>query len=398
MRAASARAVLTTSPTSSPVSSVSCAVPHQQAPVDQHVADVAALRGVDQRRDRIGRGRDVWSARDRPRSRRRACRARVEPTVGLEAERARAAERRELDASGRGQRARPDARLVEQRGEPQLDEAVEVVVAGRAVGAERDRRRPRRSAPGSARCPSASLRFDDGQWQTCAPRCGEQARSSSVRWIAVRDARVRAEQAELVEDDDVVLAEPLADERDLAAVLARVGVDARRRAPSPARRPRAAARRCTTARTAARTRSAADRRRRRASARSAARTRRARRCVVSRRPGGICGSPRVHHRLADRRADAGALGAPRRSRRCDAPCPCRGSRWCRRAAARRTRARAARRAASSSSAASYGQMTLRSQSSSSRSSARPRASVWHVWTCAWTRPGITTQPAQSRIV
>ena len=46
--------------------------------------------------------------------------------------------------------------------------------------------------------------------------------------------RVLAEQPELVEDDDVVLAEPLADERDLAGVLARVGVDAHALARAPA--------------------------------------------------------------------------------------------------------------------------------------------------------------------
>ena len=222
-------------------------------------------------------------------------------------------------------------------------EAVEVVVARRAVGAERDDDAGRDQLGHAAQMPDASLRFDDGHVQTCAPRAASSARSSSAEVDAVRDARVRAEQAELVEHDDVVLAEPLAHERDLAACSRSRACGCRRRAPSPARRPRGAARRCTTARTAARTRSAGGRRRRRASARSAARDSSSERCVDSRSPGRDLRIVGVHHRLADRRADAALLGGREDLRRCDGPCPCRGSRSCRRAAARRTRAR--RRAA-----------------------------------------------------
>src|SRR5438552_385000 len=47
-------------------------------------------------------------------------------------------------------------------------------------------------------------------------------------------------------------------------------------------------------------------------------------------------------------------------------------------------------------AASSGQMRRTSQSSSRRSSASPRNSVWQRWTWAWMRPGMIRQPRQSR--
>ncbi len=107
---------------------------------------------------------------------------------------------------------------------------------------------------------------------------------------------------------------------------------------APGRRPRGAARRCTTARSAARTRTAAGRRPPRASAGSAPLTRRVTRawsregpagCADRARPSSPCrswrGSPRPRR--------------PRRSDRCGAPSPCRGSPSCPRATARHTRAR-----------------------------------------------------------
>ena len=58
--------------------------------------------------------------------------------LALEPERRGAAQRRQLERGRRRHRRRAGARLVQQRRQPQLDEAVEVVVARRAVGAERD--------------------------------------------------------------------------------------------------------------------------------------------------------------------------------------------------------------------------------------------------------------------
>jgi len=104
---------------------------------------------------------------------------------------------------------------------------------------------PAAISSGTGQMPDASFKFDDGQWQTCAPARREQALLFVRQVDAVRDACVRTEQAELVEDDDVVLAERRArDQRDLAGFsLAWVWI----RTPCHALRcrPRGAARRCT---------------------------------------------------------------------------------------------------------------------------------------------------------
>ena len=236
----------------------------------------------------------------------------------------------------------PDARLVKQRGEPQLDEAVEVVVARRAVGAERDR---------------DAGRDQLGDWRDAR---GEL----EVRRRAVADVRAARSRAARARRRDEV------DRSGRCSVRRRAGRARRGRRccpcrtaartsatspmfslawvwmphaarASPARRPRAAARRCTTARSAARTRSAAGRRRRRASARSARRTRRATPASSRAAPAGSADRARPSSPCRSSRGCRSARRR-RRSRRCDAPCPCRGSRSCRRAAARRTRARRAR--------------------------------------------------------
>ena len=60
--------------------------------------------------------------------------------------------------------------------------------------------------------------------------------------------------------------------------------------------------------------------------------------------------------------------------------------------------RAAARSVEGVCAASIGQMRVRSQSISVRSSAEPRNSVWQRWTCVWTKPGSTQPPCASMIV
>jgi len=89
-----------------------------------------------------------------------------------------------------------------------------------------------------------------------------------------------------------------------------------------------------------------------------------------------------------------ALGGGRTPRRCGARSPCRGSRWSRRAGARRTPARRSRSARPRRARP----RTARSRCAASRAArGRRRAARQGLagWTWAWTRPGITTQPAQS---
>ena len=101
---------------------------------------------------------------------------------------------------------------------------------------------------------------------------------------------------------------------------------------------------------------------------------------------------RIHHALADRRAqaarshrlehDVGVVHRLHRQHR-------------RRAARAAVRARPAappRAAMPGVCAASIGQTRRRSQSSSGRSSAKPRKSVWQRWMCVWINPGSTYPP------
>ena len=62
-----------------------------------------------------------------------------------------------------------------------------------------------------------------------------------------------------------------------------------------------------------------------------------------------------------------------------------------------TASRVLTRSDASSCAASIGHTRCRSQASNARSSAAPRKSVWHRWTCVCTNPGSTRQPETSRV-
>ena len=203
-----------------------------------------------------------------------------------------------------------------------------------------------------ARCPTRASGSTLGQCTTCVPRVGEQSRArrrvSLTQWASV-DVRRRRGRAS---SRYAMLSLPARLRTSAISArfsLAWVWMRARAR-PARARRPRAAAPRCTTARSAARRRSAAGRRRRRASARAARRPRRATRRVVSRRPGGHAVAARPSSPC--RRWRAGRVARRRRrSRRCGAPCPCRGSRWCRRASSSARGELAPRRASPRSSSA-----------------------------------------------
>ena len=303
--------------------------------------------------------------------------------------------RRTASGGGEGARAR-SARFVKKRGQAGSMKPSRLLLQG-APSAPSATETPAAISSGSGQMPEASLRFDDGQLRTCAPRAARQRTFGPFRRVdAVGDARVRPEQAGLVEDDDVVLAEPLADRRDISpGVLASRGCGCAHRGPSPWTPDLAQqARRCTRARTAARTRSAGGHAARPCQALiPGARIRRARHAWCRAEP------------LQDlRRSAASIIALPivaRIPERCTAPKI--ASVWC-------TVAMSAdrRRAAEQGSAHASSPAAERVAASSSEALVRPdhlakpverargrrlgrgaRAS-WQVWTWAWTSPGSTT--------
>jgi hypothetical protein len=128
------------------------------------------------------------------------------------------------DGAGR-QRARPAPGFVQQRRQPQLEQAVEVVAARRAVGAQRHRhaRGQQLRHGGDARRQLEVRRravADVGA-------VGGQARTAALVDVdAMRDRAVRAGDAQARQVVEVVGVVPAPDLGELGLVLAGVGVDA----------------------------------------------------------------------------------------------------------------------------------------------------------------------------
>ena len=246
---------------------------------------------------------------------------------------------------------------------------------------------PRARISATGAMPEPSLRFEPGQCITLTSRSASSACSALGDPDAVRGAQARRRQARVGEVLEV--REPAGqppDDLDLVADLRRVGVHERLLARPTAPRPLRAARASTTPRSAARTPRAAGRWPRRPSAASAPGSRRSTPCVCScSRARHVVG--RVHHALADDRAQPARPTASRTRRRCRGPSPSSARSWCRCAAAPR-RPAAPRRAASTACAPLPSARPARfSHSSSGMSSANPRKSVWHRWTWVWMKPG-----------
>jgi hypothetical protein len=149
--------------------------------------------------------------------------------LALEAEGAGAAEGGDLERLRGRQRRGAEAPLLQERGEAQLEEPVEVVVARGAVGADGHGDAGGEEL-GDGRQARAELEVRRGAVGDVGAGAGQLAALAAVDVDAVREDGARPADAEAREAVDVVRPEARPHERDLVALLRGVGVEARARA------------------------------------------------------------------------------------------------------------------------------------------------------------------------